>query len=91
MTAGVRLFFTASFRNLTHKKERLNPDRPQSQPPITHTTHTLPFDNLSPRDFERLCLGLVERERYQRAEHLGAAVVQIQRVPVGGRTFLVHA
>ncbi len=60
-----------------------------SQPPITGTTHTLPFDRLSPRDFERLCLWLVEREEpalslskepalslskgYERAEHLGAA------------------
>jgi HEAT repeat protein len=44
-----------------------------TQPPITRTTHTLPFDNLSPRDFERLCLWLVEREGYERAEHLGAA------------------
>jgi HJR/Mrr/RecB family endonuclease len=45
----------------------------QSQPPITRTTHTLPFDKLSPRDFERLCLWLVEREGYERGEHLGAA------------------
>jgi len=45
----------------------------QSQPSITRTTHTLPFDKLSPRDFERLCLWLVEREGYERAEHLGAA------------------
>jgi len=45
----------------------------QSQPPITGTTHTLPFNKLSPRDFERLCLWLVEREGYKRAEHLGAA------------------
>ena len=45
----------------------------QPQPPITRTTHTLPFDKLSPRDFERLCLWLVEREGYERAEHLGAA------------------
>jgi hypothetical protein len=44
-----------------------------SQPPITRTTHTLPFERLSPRDFERLCLWLVEREGYERAEHLGAA------------------
>jgi hypothetical protein len=44
-----------------------------SQPSITGTTHTLPFDKLSPRDFERLCLWLVEREGYERAEHLGAA------------------
>jgi len=33
-----------------------------TQSPITGTTHTLPFDRLSPRDFERLCLWLVERE-----------------------------
>ena len=44
-----------------------------TQPTITRTTHTLPFDKLSPRDFERLCLWLVEREGYERAEHLGAA------------------
>jgi hypothetical protein len=44
-----------------------------SQPAITRTTHTLPFDELSPRDFERLCPWLVEREGYERAEHLGAA------------------
>ena len=40
---------------------------------VTRTTHTLPFNKLSPRDFERLCLWLVEREGYERAEHLGAA------------------
>jgi len=40
---------------------------------FTRTTHTLPFDKLSPRNFERLCLWLVEREGYQRAEHLGAS------------------
>ena len=45
----------------------------QSKHPITGTTHTLPFDKLSPRDFERLCLWLVQREGYGRAEHLGAA------------------
>jgi tetratricopeptide (TPR) repeat protein len=45
----------------------------QSQPPVTGTTHTLPFDKLSPRDFERLCLWLVERKGYERAEHLGTA------------------
>ncbi len=41
--------------------------------PITGTTHTLPFDKLAPRDFERLCLWLVEREGYEQARHLGAA------------------
>ena len=45
----------------------------QSQPLITSTVHTLPFDRLSLRDFERLCQWLVEREGYERAEHLGAA------------------
>ena len=42
----------------------------QSQPPITGTTHTLPFDKLSPDDFERLCLWLVEREGYLRYREL---------------------
>ena len=45
----------------------------ESQPSITGTTHTLPFDKLSPLEFERMCLWLVEREGYERAEHLGAA------------------
>jgi len=40
---------------------------------ITGTTHTLPFAKLAPGDFERLCLWLVRREGYERAEHLGAA------------------
>jgi hypothetical protein len=44
----------------------------QPQPPITRTTHTLPFDKLSPRHFERLCLWLVEREGYERARHMPA-------------------
>jgi hypothetical protein len=44
-----------------------------SKPPITGTKHILPFDKLSPLDFERLCLWLVEREGYVRAEHLGLA------------------
>ena len=33
----------------------------------------MPFDRLSPRQFERLCLWLVEREGYEGGEHLGAA------------------
>ena len=44
-----------------------------SKPAVSGTAHTLPFDQLSPRDFERLCLWLVEREGYEEAEHLGAA------------------
>ena len=46
-----------------------------SQPPITRTTHTLPFDKLSPCDFERLCLWLVEREGYQRAKQESGSCV----------------
>jgi len=38
-----------------------------TQPPTTCTTHTLPFGELSPRHFERLCLWLVERGGYERA------------------------
>ena len=45
----------------------------QSRPSITATSHTLPFSSLSPIDFERLCLWLIEREGYECAEHLGAA------------------
>jgi restriction endonuclease Mrr len=42
---------------------------------VTRTTHTLPFDKLSPRDFERLCLWLLEREGYQRARvHARSAI-----------------
>lgn len=43
------------------------------KPPITGTTHELPFEKLSPRDFERMCLWLVRREGYPTAEHHGAA------------------
>lgn len=44
-----------------------------AKPSITRTTHTLPFNKLSPLDFERLCLWLVRREGYVRTEHLGDA------------------
>jgi hypothetical protein len=44
-----------------------------ARPALTATAHPLPFDRLSPRDFERLCLWLVEEEGYTDAEHLGAA------------------
>lgn len=37
------------------------------------TRFVLPFERLSPVDFERLCLWLVEREGYLRGEHLGLA------------------
>ena len=54
------------------------------------TTHVLSFDRLSPLDFERLCLWLVEGEGYVRGEHLGLAgseqgrdVIAYKRAPDG--------
>ena len=40
---------------------------------IIRTNKPLPFGELSPLEFERLCLWLVEREGYMRPEHLGEA------------------
>ena len=52
----------------------------QSQPPITRTTHTLPFDKLSPHDFERLCLRPVEREGYLTCHELtGEEIAIVER------------
>lgn len=44
-----------------------------TKPSVTGTSHPLPFDQLSARDFERLCLWLVDREGYQQTEYLGAS------------------
>lgn len=41
------------------------------KPTIRRTNKPLPFGELSPLEFERLCLWLVEREGYLRAEHFG--------------------
>ncbi len=41
------------------------------KPPVTGGGHRLPFAQLDPRKFEELCLWLVRREGYERAEHLG--------------------
>jgi len=40
---------------------------------MTGGFHPLPFEKLAPLEFERLCLWLVTREGYERAEHLGEA------------------
>ena len=42
-----------------------------SKPPIYSTNKPLPFNDLSPLEFERMCLWLVEREGYLRPQHLG--------------------
>jgi outer membrane protein assembly factor BamB len=55
-----------------HAAVTAGPGAPAS-PALPGTTHVLSFDRLSPADFERLCLWLVEREGYTRAEHLGLA------------------
>jgi tetratricopeptide (TPR) repeat protein len=43
------------------------------KPSVTKSNHLLPFGELSPAQFERLCLWLVAREGYLRPEHLGEA------------------
>ena len=45
----------------------------REKPRMTGGSHPLPFDKLAPLEFERLCLWLVTREGYERAEHLGEA------------------
>lgn len=45
----------------------------KSFPKITRTEHTLPFEKLSPIDFERLCYWIVIREGYEDVQHIGAA------------------
>jgi len=39
--------------------------------PLITTTKPLPFHTLSPLEFERMCLWLIERKGYLRPEHLG--------------------
>ncbi len=46
---------------------------PPAKPPVTGGSHPLPFGQLAPLEFERLCLWLVKREGYSQAEHLGEA------------------
>ncbi len=43
------------------------------KPRMTGGSHPLPFEKLAPLEFERLCLWLVRREGYERAEHFGEA------------------
>ena len=43
------------------------------KPPVTSMRLRLPFDQLSPADFERLCLWLVRREGFRGVEYLGEA------------------
>lgn len=49
-----------------------------TKPSVTKGTHILPYGELSPLEFERLCLWLVERKGYLRPEHLGAAENQFE-------------
>jgi hypothetical protein len=68
----------------------------QTKPNITATIHTLTFDKLSPRDFERLCVWLVECEGYQRAGHMPALPSALPllsdhgKIPSGGSRHFRH-
>lgn len=42
------------------------------RPAVTKMTHSLPFERLSPTDFERLCFWLVRREGFEDAQYIGA-------------------
>ena len=44
---------------------------PSRRPPVTGTMHVLPFEKLSPDDFERLCVWLIRREGYEAIEFIG--------------------
>src|SRR5436305_1494939 len=44
-----------------------------SKPSLITTRKPLPFSELSPLEFERMCLWLVERQGYSRPQHLGEA------------------
>ncbi len=46
---------------------------PDSKPPLASMNLRLPFNQLSPADFERLCLWLVRREGFRDVEYLGEA------------------
>jgi outer membrane protein assembly factor BamB len=68
-----------------HAAVTAGPGAPAS-PALPGTTHVLSFDRLSPVDFERLCLWLVEREGYTRAEHLGLAGSELGRDVIAYRS-----
>ncbi|MEP7011328.1 MAG: restriction endonuclease [Acidobacteriota bacterium] len=53
------------------------------KPPLTGSKHPLPFGALGPEQFERLCLWLVRREKFERVEHLGEAGSEGGRDVVG--------
>ena len=62
-----------------------------SRPSITGSRHILPFSRLSPADFERMSLWLIQREGFERQEYLGEAGVDRGRDLVAtkdGRSFV---
>ena len=48
-----------------------------SKPERTGAAHVLPFEKLSPEDFERMCMELVMKEGFESIQHLGAAGTQL--------------
>jgi hypothetical protein len=45
----------------------------RTKPALTASAHLLPFNELDPASFERLCFWLVVKAGYERAEHYGLA------------------
>ena len=68
-----------------------------NKPKIITTVKPLPFDALSPSDFERMYLWLVEREGFLRPQHLGETGseqgrdIVAYRASNGGRRTLVFS
>jgi hypothetical protein len=56
------------------------------KPPIMSTKKPLPFYDLSPMEFERMCPWLVERQGYLRPQHLGESGSDRERDVVGYRS-----
>jgi hypothetical protein len=44
-----------------------------NKPERTSTEHVLHFTDLSPRDFERLCIWLLKEEGFEKVDHIGAS------------------
>ncbi len=44
-----------------------------TKPVLTRTANPLSFDQLEPGQFERLCIWLVEEEKFEEVEHFGEA------------------
>jgi len=55
----------------TSAKQAFSVDKSSTKPYLTATRHPIHFDDLSPIEFERMCMWLVKAEGYVDAEHVG--------------------